>query len=84
LYCTGGPPWPSKWARTDEHVDAIVNFVIDNNHSQRPCNGQLKLKLRHINIYYTVISLLLCFERPPIMMDAVSATIFVGGQANIN
>jgi hypothetical protein len=46
--------------------------------------GPLKLKLRHSNIYYNVISLLLCFGHPPITMDAVSATIVAGGQAKIN
>ncbi len=83
-YRTGGLPWPSKWPMTEEHVDAIVNFVIDNNCSQRPCYGPLKLKLRHSNIYYNVISLLLCFGHPPTRMDAVSATIVAGGWANIN
>ena len=68
----------------EEHVDAIVNFVINNNRSQRPCYGPLKLKLRHRDIYYNVISLLLCFGHPPMTMDAVSATIVAGGQANIN
>jgi hypothetical protein len=68
----------------EEHVDDIVDFVIDNNRSQRPCYGPLKLKLRHSNIYYNVISLLLCFECPTTTMDAVLATIVAGGQANIN
>jgi hypothetical protein len=53
-------------------------------HSQRPCYGPRKLKLRHSNIYYDVISLLLCFGHPPTTMDAVLATIVVGGRANIN
>ncbi len=57
---------------------------INNNCSQRPCYGSLKLKLRHSDIYYNVISLLLCFGHPPTMMDAVSATIVAGGQANVN
>jgi hypothetical protein len=68
----------------EEHVDNIVNFVTGNNRSQRPCYGPLKLKLRHSNIYYNVISLLLCFGRPPPTMDAVSATIVAGGPTNIN
>ena len=67
-----------------EHVDTIVDFVIDNNCSQRPCYGPLKLKLRHSNICYNVISLLLCFGRLPMTMDAVLATIVAGRQANIN
>jgi hypothetical protein len=67
-----------------EHVDTIVDFVIKNNHSQRPCYGLLKLKLRHSDIYYDVISLLLCFGHPLMMMDAVSATIVAGRRANIN
>jgi hypothetical protein len=68
----------------EEHVDIIVDFVIDNNHSQRPCYGPLKLKLRHSNINYNVISLLLCFGHPPTMMDAILATIVAGVRANIN
>jgi hypothetical protein len=66
------------------HLFIIVNFVINNNRSQRPCHGQLKLKLKHRDIYYNVISLLLCFGRPPTTMDAILATIVAGGQANIN
>jgi hypothetical protein len=65
-------------------VHHLVNFVINNNHSQRPCYGPLKLKLRHSDIYYNVISLLLCFGRPAMRMDAVLATIVAGGRANIN
>jgi hypothetical protein len=68
---------------TEEHVDAIINFVINNNHSQRPCYGPLKLKLRHSNIYYNIISLLLCFGHLPTTMDAILATIVIGRQANI-
>jgi hypothetical protein len=68
----------------EEHVDAIVDFVINNNRSQRPCYSPLKLKLCHSNIYYNVISLLLCFGRPPTTMDAGLATTVAGGQANIN
>ncbi len=47
LYCTSGLPWPSKWPTTVKHVDTIVNFVINNNRSQRPCYGPSKLKLKH-------------------------------------
>jgi hypothetical protein len=67
----------------EEHVDTIVILVIDNNHSQRPCYGPLKLKLRHSNIYYNVISLLLCFGHLRTTMDAVLATIVAGGRARI-
>jgi hypothetical protein len=67
----------------EEHVDTIVVLVINNNHSQRPCYGQLKLKLRHSNIYFNVITLLLCFGRPPTTMDAISGAIVAGGQALI-
>jgi hypothetical protein len=31
----------------EEHVDTIVVLAINNNRSQRPCYGPLKLKLRH-------------------------------------
>jgi hypothetical protein len=72
-----------KWPTTEEHVDAIVDFVINNNHSQRPCYGPLKLK-RHDDIYYNVISLLLCFGHLPMTINAVLATIVAGGRANIN
>jgi hypothetical protein len=66
------------------HLFVIVDFVIDNNHSQRPRYGPLKLKLGHRDIHSNVISLLLCFGRPPMTMDAVLATIVAGVQANIN
>jgi hypothetical protein len=66
------------------HLFVIANFVINNNHSQRPCYGPLKLKLRHSDIYYNVINLLLCFGHLPTTMNAVLATIVAGGQANIN
>jgi hypothetical protein len=66
------------------HLFVIVDFVINNNRSQRPGYGPLKLKLRHSDIYYDVLSLLLCFWHPPTTMDAVLATIVAGGQANIN
>jgi hypothetical protein len=84
LYPTGRLPWPSKWPTAEEHVDTIVDFVINNNRSQRPCYDPLKLKLRHSDIYYNVINLLLCFGCPLMTMDAVLATIVAGGQANIN
>ncbi len=63
---------------------SLLIFVIDHNRIQITCYSQYKLKLRHSNIYYNIISLLLCFRHPPTTMDAVSATIDVGGQANIN
>jgi hypothetical protein len=66
------------------HMFVIINFVINNNCSQRPCYGPLKRKLKHSDIYYNVISLLLCFGRPPMMRDAVLATIVAGRRANIN
>jgi hypothetical protein len=84
LYCSGTPLWPSKWLADKVHLFIIINFVINNNHSQRPCYGPLKLKLRHSDIYYNVISPLLCFGHPLTMMNAVLATIVAGGQANIN
>ncbi len=84
LYCSGAPPWPSKQLEDKVHLFVIVDFVINNNHSQRPCYGLLKLKLRHSKIYHSVISLLLCFGHPPMTMDVVMATTVTGGQANIN
>jgi hypothetical protein len=63
----------------EAHLFVIVNFIIDNNRSQRPCYGPLKLKLRHRDIHYNVISLLLCFGHPPMTMDAVLATIVASG-----
>ncbi len=61
----------------------IIDFIIDNNCIQRPCYGPLKLKLRPSNIYYNVISLLLCFGCLPTKMDAVTATSVAGKQAQI-
>jgi hypothetical protein len=66
------------------HLFVIIDFVIDNNHSQRPYYGPLKQKLRQSDIYYNAISLLLCFGHLPSMMDAVLATIVTNRQANIN
>jgi hypothetical protein len=43
----------------------------------------IKTKLRHRDIYYNVISLLLHFGCPPMMMDAVLGTIADGGRALI-
>jgi hypothetical protein len=76
--------WPSKRPADKVHSFVTVAFVINNNRSQRPCYGPLKLKLRHSNIYYNVLSLLLCFWHPPTTMDAILASIVTGGQANIN
>ncbi len=66
------------------HLFVIVDFVINNNRSLRPCYGPLKLNLRHKDIYYNVISLLLYFGCLLTTMDAVLAIIVVGGRANIN
>ena len=84
LYCSGAPPWPSKRPADKVHLLVIVNFVINNNRSQRPCYGPLKLKLRRSDIYYNVISLFLCFGCPPTTMDVISVTISASGWANIN
>ncbi len=84
VFFSGAPPGPSKRLADKVHLFVIINFVINNNRSLRLCYGPLKLKLRHSNMYYNVISLLLCFGRPLTMMDAILATIVAGGQANIN
>ncbi len=80
------PHWamPSKRPTDEVHLFVIVDFVIDNNSSQRPCYDPLKLKLRHSDIYCYVISLLLCFGHPPTTMDAILDTIIASGRANIN
>ena len=57
---------------------------IYSNSCKRPCYGSLKLKPRHSNIYYNVVSLLLCFRCPPMTMDTVLAAIIAGGQSIIN
>jgi hypothetical protein len=59
----------------------IVNFVIDDNHSQRPCYGPLKLTMSYHISHHYIFSLFVCFGRPPMTMDAVLATIVVGGRA---
>jgi hypothetical protein len=51
LYHSGTPPWPSKRLADKVHLFVIVNFVINNNPSQRPCYGPLKLKLSHTDVY---------------------------------
>jgi hypothetical protein len=67
----------------EEHVDAIVNFVIHNNRSLIPCSSHYKLKPRHTNFYYNVISLIVYYWLPLTTMDAVLATIVAGGRALI-
>jgi hypothetical protein len=67
----------------EAHLFVIVDFIINNNRSQRPCYGPLRLKLRHSDIYNNVISLLLCFGHLPTMMDTISATIVAGRRAQI-
>jgi hypothetical protein len=64
---------------TEEHVDAIVDFVIHNNRSLIPCSSHSKLKLRHSNIYHNVISLIEYYWLLPTTIDAVLATIVAGG-----
>ncbi len=68
---------------SEGYVDTIVVLVINNNRCQRPCYGQLKLKLRHSDIYYNVVSLLVCFGHLPMTVDAVLGTIVDGGRALI-
>jgi hypothetical protein len=67
---------------TEEHVDTIVNFVI-NNCCLIPCSSHYKLKPRHSDIYYNVISLIVYYWLPPTMMDTVLTTIVAGGRALI-
>jgi hypothetical protein len=62
----------------EEYVDAIINFVIENNRSLIPCSSHYKLKPRHSDIYYNVINLIIYYRLPPKMMDAVLATIVAG------
>jgi hypothetical protein len=64
-----------------EHVDAIVNFVIDNNRSKIPCSSHYKLKPRHSDIYLNVISLIVYYWLLPTMMAAILATIVASGRA---
>ncbi len=72
-----------KTANKGGHSFVIINFVINHNHSYITFYNQYKLKLKRRHIYYNVINLLLCFGRPPTTMDAISATIVAGGQAQI-
>jgi hypothetical protein len=48
-----------------------------------PCSSHYKLKPRHSNIHYNVISLNVYYWLPPMMMDAILATIVAGGGALI-
>ncbi len=65
----------------EEHVDAIIDFVIHNNRSLILCSSHLKP--RHSNIYYNVISLIIYYWLSPMTMDAVFATVVDGGRALI-
>jgi hypothetical protein len=70
-----------KWLAKEAFLRRIVDFVINNNHSKQPCYGQLKLSTSYHISHHYIFSLFVCFGRPPTTMDAVLATIVVGGQA---
>jgi hypothetical protein len=63
------------------HLFFIVTLLLDTTHSERPCYGSLKLKQRSSNIYYYVIGVFLLFGLPPMAIDAATATIVAGRQA---
>ncbi len=67
----------------EEHVDAIINLIIHNKRSLIPCPSHYKLKPRHSDMYYNVISLIVYYWLSPTMIDAVLATIVAGRQALI-
>ena len=58
----------------------IVNLLFANNVSLIPCYGLHKLKPSYFVVVIDVISLSVCLWIPTLTMDAVSATIFDGGQ----
>ncbi len=68
---------------TEKHIDAIVNFIIHNNRSLLPCSSLYKLKPRHSDIYYNVISLIVYSWLLLMTIDAILATIVAGRQALI-
>jgi hypothetical protein len=72
-----------KRTNNRDHSFIIIDCVINHNHSKITFYCQYKLKLKCRHIYYNVISQLLCFGCPPTTMNAVSATIVAGGQAQI-
>ncbi len=71
-----------RWcrARTEVHLSVVDESGIDLNIANWHSNTKFKLELKRRCIYYTIIGLLVWFGRPPRTMDAVSATIVVGGQ----
>jgi hypothetical protein len=83
LYCISASARPSKWAAMEVHFDVIVNSVIDHNHSLITCYSQYKLKMRRRCIHYNTLSPIVYYGLPLMTMDAILATIFAGGQAQI-
>ncbi len=58
-----------------------INFVLDHNHNLKTIYGRNYLKPSYIIVLKVDINLIIYYERPPSTMDAISATIFDGGQA---
>ncbi len=67
----------------EEHVDALIDFVIHKNSSSIPCSSHYKLKPRHSDIYHNKIILIVYYWLLPTTMDTVLATIVAGRQAQI-
>ncbi len=59
----------------------VANYLFAHKLSLRPCYGQHKLKTSYCIVVIDVMSLFVVYGRPPSTMDAISATIFDGGQA---
>jgi hypothetical protein len=73
--------WQSKSPAFDVYCFVVIDFVVAHNHSLRPCYGPYQIKPSYIIVYLYILSLFVCYGRPPLTMDVVSAAIFDGGRA---
>jgi hypothetical protein len=60
----------------------IVDLCLNINIAKESCYGSFKLKMSY-NVYYYVYCYIILYWPPPLAMDAVSATIFAAGQAQL-
>jgi hypothetical protein len=80
-YRTIALQWLSKWPATEVHSFVVAASFVWSNVAKRPCYGPFELTPSYYINIIGVISLCVYFWPPLPTMDAVSATIVAGGQA---
>ena len=81
LHCTAASAWQTKLPVFDLYFMLSSILLLPIAIAKRPCYGPYNIKPSYIIVYLYVISLFVCYGRPRMMMDAVSAAIFDSGRA---